>query len=113
MESLFGLSHDEISRLHGVFRRYPEIERVVIYGSRAKGNYRAGSDIDLTLYGEMDWVAFNRLSVELDDLLLPYQIDLSLYGQLDSNEMKEHIRRAGKDFYIRPEKNVQVLESDS
>jgi len=48
----FGLTEDTIEKFHSVFRKYPEIEEVIIYGSRAKGNYREGSDIDLTLKGE-------------------------------------------------------------
>jgi predicted nucleotidyltransferase len=49
----FGLSNATLEKFHSVFSKYPEIEEVLIYGSRAKGNYREGSDIDITLKGKM------------------------------------------------------------
>lgn len=99
MRQKFGLSDVDIGKLNGVFAHYPDIETVVVYGSRAKGNYRPGSDIDLTITGHLDWPAFNRLEVELDDLLLPYQIDLSLYEHIDNTALIEHIRRVGQVLY--------------
>ncbi len=51
-KSLFGLKADTIRKINEVFVRYPHIEKVLIYGSRAKGNFKNGSDIDLTLVGE-------------------------------------------------------------
>ncbi|HKK09669.1 MAG TPA: nucleotidyltransferase domain-containing protein [Bacteroidales bacterium] len=97
---MFGLSKETISALHSVFRKYPEIESVIIYGSRAKGNYREGSDIDLTLIGNQlttDHVL--RISADIDDLNLPYLFDLSVYHQLDSVSLKQHIERVGKTFF--------------
>lgn len=101
MAPRFGLSQDDIGKLCDVFERYPQIQRVVIYGSRAKGNYRPGSDIDLTLMGHLDWGTFNQLEIELDDLLLPYQIDLSLHEQIENAELKAHIERVGQALFSR------------
>lgn len=101
MATRFGLSEDDIARLCGVFERYPKIDQVLLYGSRAKGNYRPGSDIDLTIIGEIDWQMFNQLTTELDDLLLPYQIDLSIYQHIDNDELKAHIQRHGQVMYAR------------
>ena len=72
----------------------------MLYGSRAKGNYKNGSDIDLTLHGQGP-VHDDLLSImgELDDLLLPYTIDLSLFADLTHEELIEHIRRVGVTFY--------------
>lgn len=83
-----------------MFRRHPEVERAILYGSRAKGNYRAGSDIDLCLIGEKLTLT-QRLKIEneLDGLLLPYKIDLSLFRALDNPELVDHIRRVGAVFY--------------
>jgi predicted nucleotidyltransferase len=69
----FGLKQHTISAIQNLFARHPEIKRAVLYGSRAKGASRAGSDIDLTLFGEaLTYTQLNRIETEIDDLLLPY-----------------------------------------
>lgn len=78
--SEFGLSAQDINQIRLVFQRFPKIQQALIYGSRVKGNFRASSDIDLTLIGDIDWPLFNRIESELDDLMLPYKIDLSLFS---------------------------------
>jgi uncharacterized protein len=96
----FGLKETTIEKIKGVLARYPEIEKAVLYGSRAKGNYRNGSDIDLTLVG--DGLTHNqllRIEMEIDDLLLPYKMDLSLYRQIENPSLLEHIARVGITFY--------------
>ncbi len=102
-----GLSDETVQRMAAVFSRYPEIEKAVLYGSRAKGNFRNGSDIDLTLMGEkLDSTILGRIDWELDDLLLPYKIDLSVFHQLTHPELIEHIRRVGITFYERTPKRA-------
>lgn len=99
-ELRFGLPAHTISAIQNVFARHPAVQQVVLYGSRAKGNYRPGSDIDLSILG--DGVSLSELfslESELDDLLLPYKIDLSLYRQIDNPELLEHIQRVGVPFY--------------
>lgn len=97
---MFGLRDNDIEKLHGVFTRFPEVEEVVLYGSRAKGNYRDRSDIDLTIRGRrLDGTVSAQIAQALDDLLLPYMIDLSIYHQLNNPDLMEHINRAGKLFY--------------
>lgn len=96
----FGLKPDTISRINGVLAAHPEIEQAVLYGSRARGNYRAGSDIDLCLKGDaLTLTQLLEIENELDDLLLPYKIDLSLHHALDNPELIDHIRRVGVVFY--------------
>lgn len=96
----YGLKPDTISRINRVFEAHPEIKQAVLYGSRAKGNYRAGSDIDLCLKGEaLTLTQLLKIENELDDLLLPYKIDLSLFQALDSAELIDHIHRVGVVFY--------------
>ena len=102
-----GLSDETVRRMAAVFSHYPEIEKAVLYGSRAKGNFRNGSDIDLTLMGEkLDSTILGRIDWELDDLLLPYKIDLSLFSKLTHPELIEHIRRVGITFYERTPKSA-------
>ncbi|GAB7026445.1 nucleotidyltransferase domain-containing protein [Geotalea toluenoxydans] len=98
----FGLKESTIDRLNHVFAAYPQIKQVIIYGSRAKGNYRIGSDIDLTMVGDdLTHSQLLRIANELDDLLLPYKIDLSLLRQIGNPDLVEHIKRVGKVFYER------------
>ena len=96
----FGLTEATMAKIVNVLADHPQVEQAVLYGSRAKGNYKNGSDIDLTLMGPKLQTA-DLLSImgELDDLLLPYMIDLSLFHQLTHPELIEHIRRVGIIFY--------------
>lgn len=103
----YGLSSETISKISGVFRTFPAVEKAVLYGSRAKGNYRTGSDIDLTLYGEqLTPELLGDISEALDDLLLPYSIDLSIFDELEHAKLREHIERVGITFYTRAPQNV-------
>lgn len=98
----FGLKESTINQINDVLSCYPAIEKAVIYGSRAKGNYRNGSDIDITLFGNnLTYEQLNRIETELDALPLAYSIDLSLFRCIDSSELIEHINRIGKVFYRR------------
>jgi len=97
----FGLKETTINQINAVFSRYPEIEKAIIYGSRAKGNYRNGSDIDITLFGnELTHEQLNRIESQLDDLLLPYSIDLSLFKYIDALDLIHHINTVGHIFYL-------------
>jgi len=95
----YGLKPEVIDNLLQVFQRYPKVEKVLIYGSRAMGNFRPGSDIDLTLKGkQLQWNDLQSIELEIDELLLPYKIDLSLYDQIDNQELIDHIDRWGAEF---------------
>ena len=98
----YGLPTTAIDKIHSVFAKFPEIEKAVLYGSRAKGNFKTGSDIDLTLYGEkLNSSLSGKITEALDDLLLPYMIDLSIYAELNHAELQAHIDRVGVVFYER------------
>lgn len=98
----FGLDAATIHKIQGVLSQFPEIETAIIYGSRAKGNYQPGSDIDLSLIAET-LTADRLLQLEnrLDDLLLPYQFDLNPFHALHNPALSEPIERVGKIFYER------------
>lgn len=103
----FGLKPHTISAIQNVFARHPEIKQAVLYGSRAKGTQRPGSDIDLTLFGEaLTYTQLDRIETEIDDLLLPYTVDLSLHTQIDNADLLDHIRRVGQVFYQRDESAI-------
>lgn len=96
----FGLPDRTLKGLRTVFRRYPQIDEVLIYGSRAKGNYRPGSDIDLTLKGaDLKESILSRVLVDLDDLNPPYLMDVSLYDAIESVDLRDHIDRIGQTLY--------------
>ena len=77
----FGLKENIITDICNVFSRFSEIEKVVIYGSRAKGNYKNGSDIDLTLFGnKIKYSILSKIDLQLYELYLPYTfINLQKY----------------------------------
>lgn len=98
----YGLSERVIDQLQAVFQKSSKIEKVILYGSRAKGNYKPGSDIDLTVISEsLTLTELLALENAVDDLLLPYKVDLSLYSKIDNEELKEHIHRVGVEFYTK------------
>lgn len=93
----FGLDEKTINSLKSIFSEYPEIEKVIIYGSRAKGNYKPGSDIDITLVApKLGLSDLYKIENEIDDLLLPYKVDLSLFHLIDNPALVEHIERVGR-----------------
>ena len=96
----YGLTESTINKIIFVFSGCPEIERVILYGSRAMGTYRNGSDLDLTIVGcKMTHSLELRIENKLDDLLLPYKIDLSLLHEIGNPDLLDHIRRVGVVFY--------------
>ena len=106
----FGLQETIIAKICAVFARYPQVEKARIYGSRAKANYKNGSDIDLTLYGGNDLTmdVLYKIMTEIDDLLLPYTIDLSIFHDLSDPDFIDHIQRVGVTFY---DNNEAISES--
>jgi predicted nucleotidyltransferase len=101
MSERFGLSEKDIAKIQAVLRRYPQVKKAILYGSRAKGTYKPGSDIDLTLVGgdDLDLSVLSHIMEEIDDLLLPYMFDLSLLSRISDPEVLGHIRRVGVVFY--------------
>lgn len=98
----FGLSTSTLDKLNSVFARHNAIDSVVIYGSRAKGNYRTGSDIDLTIKGsEIAFEELMQIEDQIDDLMLPYTVDLSQYRLLENADLIAHIDRVGVEIYAR------------
>lgn len=95
-----GLDAHTVAQICAVFARFPEIEQAVLYGSRAKGNYKPGSDIDLTLVGAaLTSTLCATIAEALDELLLPYSLDLSVFADLHHPDLQAHIERVGVVFY--------------
>lgn len=96
---MFGLSEDTLSRISGCIQKFPEINWVKIYGSRANGDFERGSDIDLAFSSPVDYSA--ELHEALDELPTPYLFDVTHYETLRHAGLKEHIERVGVVFYER------------
>ena len=98
----FGLPAAAINAMCHVLSQYPQIERAIVYGSRAKGNYRSGSDLDLTLDGPaLTYTDLMHIETALDDLMLPLKIDLSLLSHIHNPDLLDHIARVGKPLWIK------------
>ena len=97
-----GLKPSDLERIKLIFKHHLEIDKVIIYGSRAKGNYKDYSDIDITLLGDViDLTNQHKIESELDDLLLPYKFDVSTFNKIRNVELIEHIKRVGKVIYTK------------
>ncbi|MDL2355991.1 MAG: nucleotidyltransferase domain-containing protein [Pseudomonadota bacterium] len=89
-----------IAMLRGVFAKYPAVTEVRLYGSRAKGNFHRGSDIDLSIMDEaVSDAQLANIEHDIDELPCLHSVDLSLFHQIDNPALIEHIARIGKDFY--------------
>lgn len=96
----FGLSERSTQAILDVFAKFPDVEQAIIYGSRAKGNYREGSDIDLTLKGEnLTPEKLYRIQDALDEAPTPYLFDVSIYKNLTNPNLIDQINKIGKVFY--------------
>ena len=93
----FGLKQNEIIALREALASIPEVEEAIIYGSRARGTNRVSSDIDITLKGSnLTYLQLALLDAKIDDLYLPYFVDLSLFSMLKNQDLIESIEREGK-----------------
>ena len=98
----YGLTLTDWEKLRGLFAVNERLEAVILYGSRAKGNYRPFSDVDFALVGEeLTCEDLYRLKEAIDDLLLPFSFDISLLHALKNEDLLEHIHRRGVKVYRR------------
>lgn len=98
----YGLPNHVVDALIELFKQHPHIEQVKLYGSRAKGNYRPGSDIDLCLVGlKLTLKELFQIELQIDDLLLPWKVDLTVKHKIDHPALLDHIDRVGQIFYLK------------
>lgn len=98
----FGLSDKTLSTVRAILGRYPTVDKAIVYGSRAKGNYKTGSDIDLALVGtDLDYDTLGSIASDLDDSDIPYKVDISILARIGNPDLVDHIQRVGKLFYER------------
>ena len=97
-----GLNEKECAVLQTLFAANARIADVVLYGSRAKGNYKPFSDVDIVLIGDgLSRTDVNRLYAAIDDSSLPYKFDISLLTSIKNEELVAHIGRVGITIYKR------------
>jgi uncharacterized protein len=96
----FGLSDRTMQTLQGIFAKQPAVRQAIVYGSRAKGNYREGSDIDISLNApELSFTSLAEMMGALEDSEIPYLVDLSKLQDIKNPALIDHIQRVGKVFY--------------
>lgn len=102
IELRFGLNERNLNTVISILESFPHIQRVVIFGSRAKGNFHAGSDIDLAIMNEgIGSTELSKLQAQFEESDLPFFVDLVIYSAIDVPALREHIDRAGVEFYLR------------
>jgi uncharacterized protein len=101
MRNRFGLLNTDLELIIKALIRQPKVKSASIFGSRAKGSYKTGSDVDIALKGnELDFETLNQLSYWLnEETAMPYKFDLLNYNSIKEPALKEHIDRVGIEFY--------------
>ena len=95
-----GIKKNVENKIVGVLTQYPRLEKAIVYGSRAKNNHSNGSDIDLALVGAgLDFQTLLQIDNKIDNLLLPYKVDLCLYDRLNDTSFKNEIKTSGNVVY--------------
>ena len=103
----FGLETMEMDKIIMSIASIDGVDKAVIYGSRAKGNYKPFSDVDISLVGKsLSYSDLLRLRSIIDDLLLPYEIDLNIFDLIQNENLKEHILRCGRVIYESRNKGI-------
>ena len=99
----FGLDEKVIESIVDIFKKYEQVERAVIYGSRARGDYRKNSDIDIALFGdELTFSINTKIFYDIDDLYWVYKIDLVNMNSLkEDDKFKQNIMKEGVEIYAK------------
>lgn len=98
----FGLSQADMATIQQIMAQFPEVEKAVIFGSRAKGTHERGSDVDIALFGENLKNVVYKIHYQLEEeTILPYFFDILDYNTITNDQLKDQINRVGKTFYQR------------
>jgi predicted nucleotidyltransferase len=98
----FGLTESQITNLQNIFAKYPEVNQVIVYGSRAKGNFSERSDIDLIIKdSKISRTIINKIMLDFEESNIPFIVELQNYDNLKNLELIDHINRVGKIIYER------------
>ncbi len=95
----YGLKQDQLKKISDTLKSNKKIKRALIFGSRAKGINKEGSDIDICVEAEgLSLSELNSIRINLDELMLPYKIDLIDINSVSNSDIREHIMRVGKEI---------------
>jgi len=96
---MFGLKDSDIALILSVLQQHPDVKEAIIFGSRAMGNYKSGSDVDIALKGKLNPETLSHITIELNQRLpLPYKFDIVVYEDLPG-PISEHIDKYGQTLY--------------
>lgn len=96
----FGLRLSDLEDIIKTLKQFDNINEAIIFGSRAKGNYKHGSDVDIAIKGDIDFKTVTHLSYLLnEESLMPYKFDIVNYAGIHHHDLKEHIDRIGISIY--------------
>jgi predicted nucleotidyltransferase len=102
----FGFKQGDLETIVQMISKFPEIERAVIFGSRAKGNFRAGSDADIAVWTINNDAVWQLAGILNDETLLPYKFDVLNYDKVDNPELKDQINTSGLEIYQKKMQSV-------
>lgn len=91
----FGLTEETVQQIRSVIEKY-SVKSILIFGSRAVGNYKNNSDIDIALCGDLEALTVSTIKSELNELSTPFKFDVVHYDSIDNPNLKDHIDRVGK-----------------
>lgn len=97
----FGLSERDMNTITGIFQQFPEVQEVHIFGSRAMGNFKFGSDIDMAVVNPVGPKIMRAMAGYFSDSSLPYFVDLVNLNNISNTEFIDHIKRNGKLIFRR------------
>lgn len=113
MNPLHGVPLKTVEQVARVLAHFPEVREAVLFGSRAKGTHKPGSDIDLSLVGEaLDWRTVGKIYDALDDLLLPYRFSIVLFDLHTDPEVAAHIERVGIPIFRREQADAEMVRHE-
>lgn len=96
----FGLTENQLHTIQSVFEKYPIVDEVFIYGSRAKGNFSERSDVDLAVVtSESDRFTLSKIQIDFYESDIPFLFDIQDFKRLKNQDLIEHIQRIGKRIY--------------
>lgn len=99
MKTDFGLNQKALDTLSRIFNQYPDISHVMVYGSRAKGNFSERSDLDLVIMDQIDRKILGSIWMDINSSDFPLTVDLQVWDEIKNENLKDHIQRVGKTFY--------------
>ncbi len=110
MKNKLGLVESDLQNVVSVLIQFPEVELASVFGSRVKGNYKNGSDVDIALKGkQLSFMIVARInSILNEETSMPYRFDVLNYETITNNELKEHIDRVGLVIYNKNNTSVPV-----